>query len=639
MSGVAAQALSTQPVLQSAEAWAYETLAKSCRPRSISTVSAWADEHRILSREASGEIGRWRTARTPYLREIMDNLSARSPAQRIVLKFAAQLGKTEVGLNWIGYVMDHAPRPMLVIVPTLEMRGRWVKQRLDPMLSETTALRDIIGKRSRDASNTESMKAFPGGLLVLAGANSSASLASMPVCYVLCDEIDRYPREVGQEGDPLGLIDERTKTFARRKVLLASTPTVKGLSRIDEEYEKSDQREFHVPCPECDERQVLRWRHPGGSYGLIHSVATGIVRYACVHCGALIDEHHKSQMLARGVWVPKFPERPVFGYHLSGLYSPIGLGFTWRELWQQWQDAHGDITTLKRFVNTTLGEVWEERGDSIDDLALLARVEHYPEVLPLRAITAWTDVQKDRLETTLVGWGAGEEAWVLEHVIHPGDTAAPDVWADLDAYLSRVNVTKAGIDAGYNASMVHDFCARRRWCIATKGVSGLDRPLIEERKKRNQRLRARRRADSQPVEPLGVDQGKALVYSRLRLVDPGPRYIHFPNTADFDEEYFAQLGAEKLVTRTRKGRPRQEWVQIRPRNESLDCLVGNFAVLRLLLDGKDIATLSERLVPLDDNWLPVSPAAENVLQHDASVPTPHRKIPSRQGDWNFDRRT
>jgi phage terminase large subunit GpA-like protein len=559
----------------------YEVLARACRPRPVTTVSAWADKHRVLTSKGSGEPGQWRTDRTPYLREIMDHLSVTSATQRIVMMFSAQLGKTEAGLNWLGYVMDHAPGPMLTVLPTLEVAERWVMQRLNPMLGETPALRAIFdARRSRDAANSKQIKDFPGGMLVIGGANSPASLASMPIRYVLCDEVDRFPWEVGQEGDPLGLIDERTKTFPRRKVLLVSTPTVKGSSRIEAEYEKSDRREYHVPCPHCGEYQVLRWRHPDGRYGLIHNEATGAVYYACSECGERIEGHHKTQMLARGRWIPRNPDRAVRGYWLSGLYSPIGLGFTWAELWSKWQDSHGDTANLKRFINTTLGESWEEQGESIQDMALIARLEDYPERLPIAVTTAGVDVQKDRIEASIVGWGAGEEAWLLDHIILPGDTARPEVWTDLDDALKDARVQVAAIDSGFNASMVYDFVDKRRWCMAIKGVTGMGRPLVEDEKKRRQRLRARRKKGAF-VEPIGVDQGKALVYSRLKLTRTGTGYIHFPRDPAFDDEYFAQLAAEKLVTKVRGTRPFQEWVQTRPRNEALDCLLYALAALRL----------------------------------------------------------
>ena len=564
----------------------FEVLAKAMRPRPLTTVSAWSDKFRILTSKGSGEPGQWRTDRTPYLREIMDCLSATSPVQRVVLMFAAQLGKTEVGLNWIGYVMHHAPAPMLVVLPTLEVRKRWVRQRLDPLLSETPAIRALFdARRARDAANAEDMKDFPGGMLVIGGANSAASLSSMPIRYVLCDEVDRFPWEVGSEGDPLGLIDERTKTFPRRKVLLVSTPTVKGASRIEMEYDKSDMREFHVPCPHCSEFQVLRWRRPDGGYGLVHNSATGAVYYHCQGCGERIDEHHKPAMLAAGRWIARHPERPVRGYWLSGLYSPLGLGFTWAELWQKWQEAHGDTANLKRFINTTLGESWEEQGDSIEDLALIARLEDYPERLPAMLTSAGVDIQKDRIEASIVKWGAGEEAWLIDHLILPGDTARPEVWADLDAALKDAGVQIAAVDSGYNTSLVYDFCRARRWAVPVKGVSGMGRPLIEDEKRRRQRLRRKTKTGVQ-VEPLGVDQGKALLYARLKLPAPGKAYIHFPRDPAFDDEYFAQLAAEKLVTKIRGTRPHQEWVQTRPRNEALDCLLYALAAMRL--SGRDL---------------------------------------------------
>ncbi len=570
----------------------YDLLARSVRPRPPLTVSAWADKHRVLTSKGSGEPGQWRTERTPYLREIMDQLSATSPTQRIVLMFAAQLGKTEVGLNWLGYVMHHAPGPMLTVLPTIEVAERWVMQRLQPSLTETPVLRDVFdSQKSRAAANSKFIKDFPGGMLVVGGANSPASLASMPIRYVLCDEVDRFPWEVGQEGDPLGLIDERTKTFPRRKVLLVSTPTVKGLSRIEAEYEKSDMREYHVPCPHCGEYQVLRWRRPDGGYGLIHNTTTDAVYYACVHCGERIDEHHKPAMLAAGRWIAQHPGRPVRGYRLSGLYSPIGLGFSWPELWQKWQECHGDTANLKRFINTTLGESWEEQGDSIEDLALIARMEDYPDRIPAALRTAGVDVQKDRIEASIVAWGEGEEAWLMDHLIIPGDTAQAQVWDDLHDALTAASIHYAAIDSGYNTSMVYAFCERRRWTAAVKGVTGMGRPLIEDERKRRQRLRVKRKKGA-TVEPLGVDQGKALIYSRLKITQTGAGYIHFPRDPAFDDEYFAQLAAEKLVTKTKGTRPFSEWVQTRPRNEALDCLVYALAAARL--SGKTLTAAPEK---------------------------------------------
>lgn len=570
-----------------ARAHMYHRLRESVRPRPPTTLWAWADRNRILSRKGSGEPGQWRTDRVPFTREIMDCLSTHSPVQRVVLKFAAQMAKTEIGLNWIGYTMDFAPGPMLVVVPTLEVRKRWVRQRLDPMLAETPILRTLFdARRRRDSGNAEDMKDFPGGMLVIGGANSPASLASMPMERVLCDELDRFPWEVGKEGDPLGLVEERTKTFPRRKILLVSTPTVAGESRIDDEYQASDQREYHVPCPHCGRYQILAWTQEDGERSLVRNPATGTVYYRCAHCQERIDERYKTAMLAAGIWKPRHPGRPVRGYWISGLYTPIGLGFTWSELLDKWDEARQDVAKLKRFVNTTLGETWIETGDSIDAMHLLGRLESYPDTWPRRLRTAFTDVQGDRLETTIIDWGTGEEAWTVDHHILPGDTSLPAVWDDLAAVLKEERVEFAGVDSGYRPDQVLAFCAARPWCYPTKGVTGPQRPIVEDELARRKRLRHRRKKGAS-IYPIGVDAAKTLLYSRLKLQDPGPGYVHFSLSPAFDDEYFAQLAAEKLVTRVRGNRAYSEWIQTRSRNESLDCWVGNLAVMRL--SGRDLS--------------------------------------------------
>jgi phage terminase large subunit GpA-like protein len=580
----------------------FGVLAKACKPKPPITVSEHADACRILTSKGSGEPGPWRTSRTPYLREVMDSLSARSPVRRVVLMFAAQTGKTEVGLNWIHYVMHRAPGPMLVVVPTIEVRDRWVKQRLDPMLS-TPGMRELIdSRRKRDSSNSKDLKDFPGGILVLGGANSPASLASMPIRYVLCDEVDRFPWEVGQEGDPLGLIDERTKTFPRRKVLLVSTPTVKGQSRIEAEYLASDQREYYVPCPDCGEYQVLRWRRENSDYGLVHSASTGTVWYACEHCGVMIPEHAKTQMLARGQWIPKYPGRPTRGYHISGLYSPLGLGFTWAELWQQWQDAHRDTSNLKRFINTTLGELWEEQGDTLDNVSLFARREVFPETLPALTRCAGVDVQADRLEFSVYGFAAGEESWCFEHIIVPGDTARPEVWAELAEALAEHHIEYACIDSGFRPDPVYEFVAKRRWCWATKGIAGAGRPLIEDELRRRQRLRRQNRRGHR-LEPIGVDQGKVLLFSRWRQPQPGPGYVHFQNDPSLDEEFFAQLAAEKLVHEIKHGRRVDVWKALRSRNEALDCAVLALAAFRLAGPRQAMPVQAETLTEPKKPWI------------------------------------
>jgi phage terminase large subunit GpA-like protein len=539
------------------------------------TVSEWADTFRRLSPESSAEPGQFRTTRAEYQRGIMDAVND-PRVERVVLMTSAQVGKTAVLENVIGYYISQDPSPILVLQPTLEMGQSFSKDRLSTMLRDTPILRGMVkDPRARDSGNTMLHKTFEGGHITITGANSPANLASRPIRILLCDEVDRYPASAGTEGDPVNLAMKRTTTFWNRKLILTSTPTIKGLSRIEHAFEASDQRRYHVPCPDCGEYQVLAWAGIRWDEGRPETA-----HYACQACGSCIEERHKTAMLLAGKWVADAQFTGTAGFHLNELYSP----------WRRWADVVADFLQakaggtemLKTWVNTSLGESWEDQGDAVEPTGLMARLESYDrEDLPLLAVTAGADVQKDRIEVSLVGWGAGEEAWLLEHAILPGDTARPEVWADLHTLLADHKPDAVAIDSGFNSSAVYAFAERRRFAYAIKGVAGFDKPVVEDATRRARRLRNRRRIGGSPVQLVGVDQGKVIVHSRLRIVAPGPGYIHFSAEAGADEEYFAQLTAEKLVVKHRMGRATQEWVQQRPRNEALDAFVYALAALRL----------------------------------------------------------
>jgi phage terminase large subunit GpA-like protein len=541
------------------------------------TVSEWADEHRLLDQASSSEPGRWRTDRTPYLREIMDSLSASDESDIVVFQKGAQIGASEGGINFVLYAIHHAPAPMLYVLPTVDAAKRVSKQRIAPAIEAIPAVKDKVATpRARDSGNTLFQKDYPGGTLIMTGSNSAVGLRSMPARYLFLDEVDGFPQDLDGEGSPIQLAVRRTATFKRnRKIFMVSTPTVKGLSTIEEYYEQSDQRRYFVPCPECCEMQPIEWEQIVWDEGDPESA-----QFACKHCGALSSEAHKTNMLNAGQWRPTAEGR-YRGYHLSSLYSPAG--------WYSWGDAAADFISakhagqeqLKTFVNTVLGRTWEELGEQIDPTGLIVRREEYPADLQFKTTTVAVDVQKDRLELEHVGWDAKEESWGLEYIVLPGDTAQGAVWDDLTATLNDLKPDGVVIDSGYNTQLVYDYVAKRRFCWAIKGQSGMGLPLIQDAQKRAMRLRKRRQRAVTP-EPIGVDQGKAIIMSRLQLPDPGPGYMHFPAEAEYDDEYFAQLTAEKLVTRYTKGRPRQEWVQTRPRNEALDVRVYGLACLRLL---------------------------------------------------------
>ena len=318
------------------------------------TVSEWADAHRILSGKSASEPGPYRTARTPYLKEIMDALSPNSPVQRIAFMKSAQIGATEAGNNWIGYVIANAPGPMIAVSPTVELAKRFSKQRVDNLIETTAVLRQKVAPaRTRDSGNTILTKEYVGGMLVLTGANSAVGLRSMPARYALLDECDAYPADADGEGSPIALAEARTKTFSfRKKVFLISTPTITGRSQIEAEYLASDQRRYFVPCPHCGHPQHLRFESLRWTKGQPETA-----EYHCEDCGAAMHENDKTEMFASGQWrATVVCDNPlVRGYHLNSLYSPIG--------WQSWADIAREFESankagpeaMRAFKNTVLG--------------------------------------------------------------------------------------------------------------------------------------------------------------------------------------------------------------------------------------------------------------------------------------------
>lgn len=557
-----------------------DALAAAVRPRQRLSVSQWADAHRVLSPKASDQAGPWRTSRTPYLQEIMDCLSERSPVRTVVVMSCTQIGKSEIGFNWIGYILHHAPGPTLAVLPTIEARRRWVAQRLVPLITETPVLAQVLdAKRSRATSNSADIKDFPGGMLVIGGANSPASLASMPIRYVLCDELDRFPWQVGQEGDPLGLIRERQKTFPRRKELLTSTPTVKDASRIEEEYENSDQREYHLPCPHCDELLVLRWNQLQWDRGLKRAW------YVCEHCGAEIEESAKPKMLAAGRWIPKHPKRSTRGYHINALYAPLGMGYTWLELAQEWVKVHKDPIKLKRFINTALGQTWEDRSRHVKAEQLSERAEeHRTRTLPpgCLLLTAGVDVQDDRLAFQLLGWGRGETTWTVDWGELPGDPARDAVWTALAELLNRpvrnaygrdVYLSATAIDTGgHHTHRVYQWIRSKpiKRAMAIKGSSTPGRAILGGRPQHQDvTVGGRTIKNGVKLWMIGTDTAKHAIFSRLRAdqgVAAGDRLWHFP--ADLELDYYQQLTSEAFDPE------RNRWMKRRGRrNEALDTAV------------------------------------------------------------------
>ena len=575
------------------------------RPEQPLTVSEWADRYRKLSSKASAEPGPWRTDRTPYLREPMDCLSSESPVQRVVMMFAAQTGKTEAGSNWLGYVIDHAPGPMLCVQPTIEMAKRLSKQRLESMITETPVLSaKIAPARSRDSGNTMFSKEFSGGIMLMAGANSATGLRSAPCRYLFCDEVDAFPADVDGEGDPVSLAERRTTTFARRKILLTSTPTVKDFSRIEAEYERSDQRRFYVPCPSCGAMEWLKWGQLKWTDGRPETV-----RYQCEHCSQQFEELHKPAMLRAGEWRATAPSNGrTAGFHLSGLYSPLGW-CSWEQLVDDFLRAKGDAPALKSFVNTRLAETWEEDyAAKVSADGLMAKRLAYesgtcPEGVVL--LTCGVDVQDNRLAVSVWGWGEGETGWMVWHQELMGDPTQPEVWAQMDQVLvtewptaggKGLKIAQVAVDSGGHCTHeVYRYVRDRvgQGVVAIKGSSKRNSPAVSKGNKVDVNWRGKVIKRGVTLYSLGTDTIKTTLFGRLRHNETTGG-LNFGMAAD--DEYFRQLTSERQALRYHRGFPIREWVKkAGDRNEALDCAVYGYAAMLLFGRRMNQATMWEQL--------------------------------------------
>ena len=581
------------------------------------TVSEWADRHRVLP-TANAEPGPWRTDRVPYLREIMDCLSTSSPVERVVFMKGSQTGGTEAALNAIGFWIAHSPGIILTVWPSIDMVRRNSRIRIEPLIDGTPALRaKIPPARSKDPGNAVAQKEFPGGALVMTGANSAAGLRSLPARYLVLDEVDAFPPDADGEGDPVALAVQRTVTFrGRRKIVLISTPTFAGASRIETAFGESDQRRFFVPCPHCGHAQLIAWARivwPEGRPREAHMV--------CEANGCVIEEREKSKMLAGGEWrATAAGDGRTAGFHLPAIYSPFE---SWADIAAEFLAVRRDPLRLQPWTNTKLGEPFEDRESGQFEAAkALERLEDWGEGLPEPAavLTAGVDVQGDRLAVEIVAWGLGEESWSLDYSELWGDPAKPDVWRALDHdLLRRFDHPRAGAmpvravcvnSGGHWTQQVYRFARERAgrnvWAIKGRGGPGV--PVWPRR----------------PPKPaqtvftpfiVGVDSAKELIVARFALED-GPGRCHWPLGRDLD--YFQMLGAERIVRMYRRGVALRVWKKDPAlRNEALDCRVYGYAALcGLVARGFRLDAKSRRIaeMPLREKAAPKPPASRTVIR-------------------------
>lgn len=533
-------------------------------------VSEWADKNRKLRSSTSAESGNWRTSRFPYTKEIMDCLSVDSPVQDICFMKGAQVSGSETGNNWMGYIIDQEPGPAMIVEPTVDLAKRYSRQRIAPMIEDAPSIkRKVKDARSRDSGNTLLCKEFPGGILVITGANSAAGLRSMPVRYIFLDEIDAYVPDVEGEGDPVDLATARTQNFDTiRKILKVSTPTIKNVSRIEAEYNDSDQRRYFVPCPQCGHMHVLMWGNfkiPKDEKG---KGSASQVYMVCPECGGKIEERHKTFMLNNGEWRATATDNinpKKRGYHISTLYSPLGF-YSWTSIAEQWLKVGKNQRRLKTFINTILGETFEELGEGIEVETLLRRREVYDCEVPddVYLLTCAVDVQGDRLEYDIKGWGINRERWGIQYGVIMGDPGRADTWSILDGVLFRKYLRKDGqaleimstcIDSGgHHTKHVYAYCKknefRRVWAIKGKGGSG---PFVIRPKKRNEA--------GTYLFVLNVDVGKDAIASDLLMPEPGQNYCHYAleSNRGYDRGYFEGLTAEHRTIHYVRGQSTINW--------------------------------------------------------------------------------
>ena len=582
----------------------FQKISKVWAPPPKLTVSQWADRYRKLSTEASAEPGQWHTDRAPYQREIMDAIND-PETEEVVIKSSSQIGKTEIELNIIGYYIHLDPCPIMVILPNVKpMAEDWSRDRLTPMIRDTEVLAERMSGTKSNKGNSVLHKKFPGGQIVIAGANSAASLASRPMRILLCDEVDRFPASAGNEGDPIGLAEKRQITYWNRKKIYVSTPTIEGASRIENEYEKGTQEKWCIKCPHCGEYVFINFYGIKFQHEWVSEKVAKVwdLKFQCPECNHHFDERTwKSQP---GKWIAENPEvRGTRSFHLNAFVSPW---YSWDAIIKEWLEAKDEPTKLKVVKNTLFGETWKEKldVDSVDKF--LERREKYKAELPegVLLLTCGVDTQDDRLEYDIVGWGKDKESWGIEYGFILGKPDDPITWQRLDDKLSKIyrftdnrgfGIACTCIDSGgHFTTEVYKYCKKNehRRIVAVKGQGGPGIELIYKLSRNNK--------ENALLVILGVDEGKTNIVSSLKVKEPGPRYCHYPDDEKrgYGREYFQGLLSEHMVLRKRNGIARYTWEKIseHARNEAFD--TRNYAYAALELIKPDFDLLEKRLKEL-----------------------------------------
>lgn len=560
-------------------------------PKKIS-VSEWAAKYRFYSSDVSPNPGRHNNDRAPYQKEILDCFSD-IDVEEVTFVASAQVGKTSIFENVLGYIAMEDPGPTMMVHPRVEDAEDFSKDRLDSMVRDSPALRGIFGDgKSKKSGSTILKKKMRGGFIKQGGANSPASLAARSIRWLLQDEKDRFPISAGKEGNPSSLARKRTNNFHNKKIGNISTPTIKNHSAIEKDWERSDQRQFYLECPHCPERFLFRFEHLK-----FHDDDPETTEYVSPCCLTIIDEVHKPTMLKEGKWIAAKPFKGHAGFRINELYSPWRK---WKDIVKDYLEAKDDPEKMKVFTNTSKGETWEISTEVLDWEKLYARRETYKRsVVPMGGLflTGAVDVQKNRLEVEVKAWGRGKSNWSIEKYVLYGETNDEKVWLDLAELLDTqyehesgglLHVEKWAIDSGYNTSWVYDFVRKYppSRVYAVKGITN-SVVMVSPPKALDVRATGKRPKKGAKVWNIGVDIIKNEFFGNLGKQPPTKEslesgaaypagYCHYP---EYEEEWFKQLTAE--VQAPRKGKNGSiyfEWMKIAERNEAIDLHVYNRAM-------------------------------------------------------------
>ena len=575
------------------------------KPPKKLTLSEWADEYAYLSAESSAEGGRWHTL--PYQKAMMDAITDPKIEQVTVMK-SARVGYSKILNHIIAYHIHQDPCGIMVVQPTIEDAAGYSKEEIAPMIRDTKVLTNLVSDaKTRDSNNTILQKQFPGGVLSLVGANSARGFRRVSRRIVLFDETDGYPASAGTEGDQIKLGIARTQYFWNRKIVAGSTPTIKDFSRIERLFEQSDQSRYYVPCCHCGHMQYLRW--PNMRW---QDDDPSTASYACEECGALIPHSKKRWMVERGEWRATQPGNGRHaGFHIWAAYS-YSPNAEWSNLVEEFLLSKNDPEQLKTWINTTLGECWEDEYASkvgADGLMERAAVEKYEKGVPPKEVLMLSlgcDVQDDRLSMSVWGLGRNEEMYLVDRKVIYGSPARADLWKQMDEVLMdkyknedgvELKIDSAAIDTGGHFTQeVYQYVRERSHLglIGIKGMGQKGKPPIGKPTKVDINFSGKSLRKGVQLFPVGVDTIKTTLHNRLKDAELGDGYIHFYPTITTD--YFQELTAERQVLRYKHGYQERIWVKkSNARNEALDEMVYAYAAFCRFKQRYDRRTIWDQL--------------------------------------------